>query len=393
LPLGPAIDDVLGKASNDTEALAALQREIDGWQLGRRPLAALQQVFPSVQEARRAFNAIRETAEEEKATKYQIKWAGFVLKRIHDLGLVDTISAGISLIIYSAYCFLTPWLFFVGIDRGAKAGCDIKVLFFLAPISVYNHGFVIFLRVAAVIATILGLIYLAFGVMFLIVGLSDPFEKVVQDRQTFADQHPQNQSAQLTIHTAGELMPITQTNVAHVHHHWITEHLHNVNKLYHQYVNDSEKFSKEAVHIHINFNPRKWGFWLSLLLVYTIVVVEATIKVNHLTSGTLLSSTGQLIALLVGIFMLLVIVYRCLVKLYKHLGLSNDFTASNAVKRLLDRLLGRAQAQAGTQDPENMVGLVNGAQIHGQAGTGEPQIVGDRIQDLGDEPLPVDRAV
>ena len=91
--------------------------------------------------------------------------------------------------------------------------------------------------------------------------------------------------------------------------------------------------------------------------------------------------------------MLLVIVYRCLVKLYKHLGLSNDFTASNAVKRLLDRLLGRAQAQAGTQDPENMVGLVNGAQIHGQAGTGEPQIVGDRIQDLGDEPLPVDRAV
>ena len=391
--LESAVNGVRAKAQNNIQALAALQREIDAAQLGRRPRAALQQAWPTIQEANKAYDGILETVKEEKATTYHIKWQGFVLKRIHDLGFIDTVCAGISLIIYSAYCFLTPWLFFVGIDRGAKSGCDIKVLFFFAPISVYNHGFVIFLKVAAVIATVFGVIYLTLGGMFLIVGLSDPFEEVERKRKESAEKQRAKQSAQPNIQNGRELMPMAmaQSQEAHVHRHWITAHTYRVEKLYHEYVKDDSEFSKKAVNKHLEFNPFLWGIGLALCLTYTIVVVEKTIKVNHLTSGTLLSSTGQLIALLVGIFMLLVILYRCLVKLYKHSGCSIKFTLPQAVRNLLARILGKLP---GNKDPESQAGLVSGDQVHESARRSEPQVIEDRaVEEVSEEPLPVHAVV
>jgi hypothetical protein len=388
------ITQLVENVPNDIEAVRA---EVGRWGLREHHIAALMQIIPTARGAGDAENAIRETAKKEKVIRHEIKYESLVLKRIHDLGLVDTVSAGISLIIYSAYCFLTPWLFFFGLDRGAEAGCDVRVLFFLAPVSVYNHGFAIFLKVFAVFAAIIGLFVFGFGLMFLTIGLSKPFEKVVEDRRTSPDHGPQNQPAQPDINMTGALVPQTQRHVAHTHHHWVTRHLHDVRQQYHYYVNNSEEPSKKAVDKEINFNRHWWGFWLSLLLVETIVVVEMTIQVNNLTMGPLLSSTGQLIALLVGVFMLLLILYRCSVKLYKRLGGNGNFLVVRTVERWLHWLLRTPPPQppSETLDPERTAGLVNGGQGHEQTGaqTGGPHIIGPRVEEIGEEPLPENRAM
>jgi hypothetical protein len=382
------ITQLVENVPNDIEAVRA---EVGRWGLRERHIAALLQIIPTVQEAKDAETAIRETAKQEKVIRQEILYESLVLMRIHDLGLTDAVSAGISLIIYSAYCFLTPWLFFFGLDRGAKAGCDVRVLFVLAPVSVYNHSFVIFLKVLAVLAPILGLCVFGFGLMFLTIGLSKPFERV-EDRRTSLDHGPPNQPAQPDITMTGAItmagapVPQTQRHVAHIHHYWVTRHLRDVRKQYHYYVNNSDEPSKKAVDKEINFNRHCWGFWLSLLLVETIVVVEMTIQVNSLTMGPLLSSTGQLIALLVGVFILLLILYRCLVKLYKRRGGDGNFSIVRTVERWLHSLLctPRPQHPSETLDPGRTAGLVNGGQGHEQTGaqTGGPHIIGPRVEEI-----------
>lgn len=306
--------------------------------------------------------------QERKAIRSEIFYENIVFKRIHDLGLVDTVSAGLSLIIYSANCFFTPWLFFLGINRGSKAGYDIRVLFVLAPVSVYNNRFTIFLKFLAIFATILGFIVFAFGLMLLTIGLSLPFEKVAENRRTSRNQGTENPPAEPDMHMTGALVQQTDRAAEHIHHYWLTRHMHDVRQQYHYLVNTSEEPTKKAIDKDINFNRIVWGCSLFLILVETIVVVKMTIKVNHLTVGPLLSSTGQLIALLVGVFILLLVLYRCSVKLYKRYGGIGNFRCVQTVERWLHWLLCTPLPQRLTEtlDPERTAGLADRGQARGQ---------------------------
>lgn len=363
-----------------------------------------------------ANNAVTQVARVEVKIHHQITKKRLGIRRIHALGLVDTVSAGISLIIYSAYCFLTTWLFFVGIHRGAKAGCDVFIFFIFAPISVYNHRFIIFLKFISVLFTLFGFGFLVFGSLFLIVGLCKPFEKhpehsdkdkdLVTDgqpaqttAQSSSGTEPQNQLAQPRPTMSGALgAPIPQgpLPVAHPYHHWLPSHMHlpAIRQHYFNYVANSVKTpSIKEVDEQIDFKRFQWGAFLTIVLGFTILVVEKTIKVNHLEMGPLLSSTGQLIALLVGAFMLLLILYRLLVKLYWHEvdkkkkkneknnkdgekkeDTQNNFAkVSGALQRWFHTFMdlfgtGGTKTASGANDHEKLVGLENGGQEYGQTG-------------------------
>lgn len=399
--LRPAISE-LGRVRDDLQAVRA---QVRNWQLRDHHIEALKQIGVHAQAAKDAETAIREIAKREQAVKQEIRKVGLVVKRIHDLGLVDTVSAGVSLIIYSAYCFLTPWLFFFGTDRGEKAGCDVRVLFVLAPVSVYNKHFALFLKVVAVFASVLGLAVFLFGLMFLVIGLAKPFEQIAEERRNSvaaaaaaaAAQPLQNQPGQAEIHMTTAIVHQTHRNVAVNRRQWVARHLNDVRQQYHYYINTSEEPSKAAVKKQIDFNHILWGFSLSLLLIGTIVIVEMTIQVNHLTMGPLLSSTGQLIALLVGAFMLLLILYKCLEKMCKHYDWDISLGVVPAMERWLDRMIPTRPRprQPATQDPEMTAGLINGrpGDERTEAQAGVTQIIGERIQEIHDEPEVNNRAI
>jgi hypothetical protein len=320
------LTQAVSELENSSNNLQAVRAQIEALRLREHHIAALQIIGVTAQEAKEAESTVREIAKAEEEIRHEIKKIDLILERIHGLGLVDAVSTGISLIIYSAYCFLTPWLYFFGIDRGARTGCDVKVLFLLAPVSVYNHGFGIFLKFVAIVSTIAGLAFSLFGIIFLIIGLRKPFEKVAGDNlgtggektdtQTSPGAGLQNHPPHPDLTMTGALVPQDQPQTAHAQPHWLSAHLEAVRHMYHNYVNNSREPSMKEANKEIDFSRRRWGFGLSVVLLETIVVVEMTIQVNHLKMGPLLSSTGQLIALLVGAFMLLLILYRCIVKLY-----------------------------------------------------------------------------
>ncbi|KAF2748174.1 hypothetical protein M011DRAFT_525832 [Sporormia fimetaria CBS 119925] len=61
----------------------------------------------------------------------------------------DKILLGIIIATWMAYVAATPWIFFFGIDKGKKDGCNIKLRTLWAPISIYNRAYRIYLRVFA----------------------------------------------------------------------------------------------------------------------------------------------------------------------------------------------------------------------------------------------------
>ncbi len=71
----------------------------------------------------------------------------------------DALVTGILCLIWAAYQFAKPWLYFVAINRGSRRqfGCDVKVFWFFIPVSIYRGGFVTWLRITAVVAVLLGL--------------------------------------------------------------------------------------------------------------------------------------------------------------------------------------------------------------------------------------------
>jgi hypothetical protein len=390
------ISRAISRLKNSQNDLQAVRAQFGELNLREHHIAALVRIGVAAQEAKKAESAVREIAGREQEIRHEIKKKGLVLKRIHGLGLLDTVSAGISLTIYSAYCFLTPWLFFFGIGRGAKTGCDVRVFFILAPVSVYNHGFAIFLKVVAIFLTVPGLVSLVFGILFLIIGLCKPFEKTVEDNLSMGgertgaqippDTGVQDQPVHQNLLMTGALEPRDQTQRAHFHRHWLSE----MRQKYYNYINNTPEPSIEELDKEIDFRRHWWGFGLSVVLVVTIVVVEMTIHINHITMGPLLSSTGQLIALLLGAFMLFLILYKWLVKLYdphKNQEGKNKFeVVAEAARRLLHSILPtrRGKPPRETHDAEMLVGLEQGGQGDGQTGsqTGVAQISGDRVVEI-----------
>ncbi|OAQ60420.2 hypothetical protein VFPPC_06561 [Pochonia chlamydosporia 170] len=345
--LEPQIDTL---ARHIPEELEDLRRRVNEMGLETHHLEALARVFPDTQHTTTATEALAAVAREEQETNQLIKFAAVTTIYINKLGLVDRASAGVILITYAGFCSLAPWLFFIGVDRGARQGCDVKLLFFFAPISVYNHAFAICLKVIGVIAVILCLIAFVCGVIFLVLAVVQLFDDMAEE----AAKEKGIQAMQAT-----------------------------------QRASDGRTTQPECNTMAV-LAPRHGGHHLQVLLYGALYMqeesVEMTIQVNHLTLPPLFNSTGQLIALFVGGFMLFVTLYKELLSaLYRFISWYNGGHWIPELRRV--RKLGNwfhrflrsmrlTQPAVGISDVERTTG-------------GQAQILGNRIEEIGEGPLPL----
>lgn len=88
-------------------------------------------------------------------------------------GTAGMLSFGLAMVLYAGYLGFTIWVLFRGVDHGRKSGCDVQIIFFVVPVSIYNHAAITALRVLACIwLAVVGLPALLAGIAFLAIGLS-----------------------------------------------------------------------------------------------------------------------------------------------------------------------------------------------------------------------------
>ncbi|KAK3695760.1 hypothetical protein B0T22DRAFT_115862 [Podospora appendiculata] len=86
-------------------------------------------------------------------------------------GASGVIGCGLGFILYAGYAAFTVWLLFRGVDHGKKSGCDVRIILIFVPVSIYSQGVVTALRVLASIwlalvgvpVFIVGWVMLAYG--------------------------------------------------------------------------------------------------------------------------------------------------------------------------------------------------------------------------------------
>ena len=88
-------------------------------------------------------------------------------------GTAGMLGFGLALVLYAGYLGFTIWVLFRGVDHGRKNGCDVRVIFFVVPVSIYNRAALTALRVLACIwLAVAGVPALLGGIAFLAIGLS-----------------------------------------------------------------------------------------------------------------------------------------------------------------------------------------------------------------------------
>ena len=66
-------------------------------------------------------------------------------------GTAGILGFGLALVLYAGYLGFTIWVLFRGVDHGRKSGCDVRIFFFVVPVSIYNQAAITALRVLACI--------------------------------------------------------------------------------------------------------------------------------------------------------------------------------------------------------------------------------------------------
>ncbi|KAK4223063.1 hypothetical protein QBC38DRAFT_488527 [Podospora fimiseda] len=276
---------------------------LDG--LEENHIQAIQELGLSLQEARETANRVIRLTRWERRAHNRRRELSAVLNRVRELGLVDKVTAGFSLLTYTAYCFLAPWLYFIGINRGAKQGCDVRVLFLFAPLSVYNHGFVIFLRVFACISAIFGVLFLILSLLLLAIGLLDGIHRAIEKaKERFHHQQHGTTTTTGSGTAAGQSQAIItfggQNHPPPPQPALATDAPPNPAQ------------AREAeVKVDKWFPRIPYGIFLTIFLAITWVLVEMTLKVNDVDMARKpLTSTGELIAFIIGVFTFVTIAYN-----------------------------------------------------------------------------------
>ncbi|KAK4158940.1 hypothetical protein QBC43DRAFT_362962 [Cladorrhinum sp. PSN259] len=277
-----------------------------------RHIAAIQQFGLSLEQATETANRVIRLTKWERRAHNRRRELSAVLIRVRELGLVDKVTAGFSLLIYTAYCGFLPWLYFVGIDRGRKQGCDVRLLFLFKPISVYNRGFVIFLRVMACLLVIFALFFLFISFLLLAIGLLDGIHKAIEKaREEFRHLHqPADGGGQTGTNGDGGNAGQTQAIIS----------LGGQNHPPQppappQLASDAPTLAQilaTEAKVDVWFPRIPFGISMLVFLAITWTLVEVTLDVNDVDmSRKPLTSTGELIAFIIGVVTFVTIAYNC----------------------------------------------------------------------------------
>ena len=284
--------------------------------------------------AKRAEAKVEEVAEQELKVHSRWRFLRDMPDTLRSLGLLDKVTAGLSLLVYSAYCFLTPWLYFFSIGNGAKPGCDVWLL-----VSVYDPSFDAFLKAMGCLSVVVGLIALVYGTTFLVAGLVQgllPEQQTAPANLEAADQQPllpaQEQQQQLIFPgatntgpgpsndpTAGLDAIVSTLFPGNQHalfrrvdpHHYAAQHIQFLQDTQARNIRNVPAPDPRQMRREVRKYPVWWPWFLLILLTETVVMVELTISKNHLDMGRQpFMGTGELIAFFVGVFTFFIIGYN-----------------------------------------------------------------------------------
>ena len=102
--------------------------------------------------------------------------------------VMSLISSGLGLALYSGFTAFMVWLLFRGLNKGSASGCDVRVIFFVVPISIYSRGAMTALKVLSCVwLAVAGAPALLAGMALFVLGVvnwwaGSPPSRLEQDR-------------------------------------------------------------------------------------------------------------------------------------------------------------------------------------------------------------------
>ncbi|KAK3364575.1 hypothetical protein B0T25DRAFT_69253 [Lasiosphaeria hispida] len=256
-------------------------------------------------------------------------------------GITGMVSCGLGLAFYSGYSAFMVWLLFRGVDKGARSGCNVQIIFFVVPISVYNYGAITALRVFACIwLAFVALPALFAGVVLFVVGLDDwwvgtqpsgsvqkpgpgfravPYDSEKGKEVEIPDLSPITRRASRTsdLYEMSEFPPSSsaaRTQKQRKHSDPLPEEPEPSGSGLHIRGGDARKMFAPPPWLEttIAFLRENWEYILVLPVAHTIVVVEVTIRINGLDMGRRpMTSMGELLAFFLGAGLFLRVLARC----------------------------------------------------------------------------------
>ncbi|KAK0654994.1 hypothetical protein B0T16DRAFT_450738 [Cercophora newfieldiana] len=256
-------------------------------------------------------------------------------------------SCGLGLLLYSGFLAFTVWALFRGVNFGARAGCNIRFVFLIAPASVYNRGAITTLRVFfCILFAMIGVPILLAGVALLALGgmdwwrgrPSNPHRKGTPDPSTFSTVPYDTEKGKET-EIASPISPASPSRASRT-----TTELYEMDEFRTPTspgtVRDTRGSSFFGGSILKDPEPAaggaemrggrnrkpldfrwkissacmkgRWTYLLVLPVIHTITVVEVTVRINNLDmTARPMSTLGELLAFFLGVFVLIRILALC----------------------------------------------------------------------------------
>jgi len=259
--------------------------------------------------------------------------------RIRATGTVT--SCGLGLVLYSGFAVFTVWALFRSVNMGARTGCNIRFVFLVVPASVYNRGAITTLRVLGCIwFALVGVPALLTGIALLSLGAVDWWHDTPSGRKGKTDPLgfstvPYDTEKGKETDIASPISPVSPVRGSRT-----SDMLYEMDEFrtsaspnprdtrgssfFGSIIKDPELQAggaeirggkrRKSLDFRVRI-PRgvKWGYLLVLPVVYTITVVEVTIRINKLDmTSRPMGSMGELLAFFLGAFLFLRVLAMCL---------------------------------------------------------------------------------
>lgn len=259
----------------------------------------------------------------------------------------DSLALASVLLVFLVYAFVTPFLYWKLFSRGRVEGCDVKIVFWFVPVSIYNHKLLVLLRVVAGFSLFYSLL-LFLTTVFLVRGACAGYAKerrekgvgnaykkagIPQDKNASPsdksssdsgeESTPQNDKEK--VNSPGD----ASTSKANT-------------------VEGKMVEIREFIRDDILTSYGIWAFFLAFSLAFTIALVTRTIQSNHIDMNKApLSSTGQLVPFFTGLVVFFLVLWDLIMdNIEKH---AKDMETKKIKKRTTDLETGLRKETKGAE--------------------------------------------
>ncbi|SPO03784.1 uncharacterized protein DNG_06467 [Cephalotrichum gorgonifer] len=114
-------------------------------------------------EARRAARRIEDATRRESSVARSRETLLEIREGMCVTGPRDMVAVAVVCASWAAFQVVRPWLYFRGLERGMKDGCDVRLMWFVVPASIYGETFGIWMKVWGCIMCAAGAVVFSYG--------------------------------------------------------------------------------------------------------------------------------------------------------------------------------------------------------------------------------------